>query len=999
MTMLRIVRAACAAAATIALFASVAPSAFALTPDRELTQYVHRIWQTQQGLPDGAITRIIQDRQGYLWIATENGLYRFDGVRFTPVERLYTGAPAGLFIRAAALDSSGTFWLGGNDGAIYAVRADQTTKFTSNDGLPGGQIQCMLAARNGIIWACMERGLVRIDPGDRSVKVFRASEGLASDNSRTICEDPKGNIWAGGDTPNLALYNNGSFRARRLNHLPEVASVRTLLCDDDTIWAGTSFGLVRLQDNQQQLFTSAQGLVDSFVFDVQRGDHGIIWVGTRSGFSRLRDGATTTPTWDSFLPRDGLSQSTAQALLEDREGSLWVGTKRGLNQFVNGRSVPYTASEGLPSNETGPILQDSQGVIWAGTLDAGLAHFDGRRFLKMNTRDGLPSNVIRTLEEDADHSLWVGTENGLARVVSGRVVARYHESDGLPSADIRALFRSKDGSMWVGTSKGLATYSHGQWSIPLGMPHVPIRCIGQDRDGNIVVGVEEGLYIMNGHAFEPLAQGEMYLRNPNAFLLDQYGLLWVAMNGAGLRIIDGRHLTQLTTRDGLYDAEILGLALDSQDRLWMACSRGIFRVDRDELVQYAGGEIDHVSSVPYTPTDAQRVIEGRAGVSPAMWRMNDGHLWLSTARGLLALDTAAHDEPDPPVVIENPLVNGASTPPAQISKLPGGQKNIQFTFAGLSYLQPELIQYRYRLQGYAKDWVDAGTRTEVSYTNLPPGDYTFDVTACNFDEPCNSPPTSVSFSLAPLIYQRALFWPLCILIGAALGWLGYQLHIRRLQERYDLIVSERSRIARELHDTLIQGFSGITMALQALSTRIRTPAERETIEDIISDAATCLRETRQSVAGLRAVEGPESGLVNSIKRAVREITETKPIRVKLSLENFNRELPPDTEYNLLRIIREAVNNSVKHSGAGLIEVSLQSSPGLLVISIHDDGSGFSSDDAAALGPGHYGLIGMKERASQIGAEFEVVTNPGAGTTISVSLPIFAAAPRTLELSK
>lgn len=998
--MLRVLRAVCTAAAIFALSASVAIPSLALAPDRELTQYVHRIWQTQQGLPDGAIMRIIQDPTGYLWLATEAGLYRFDGVRFAPVERLYAGAPAGLNIRSAALDSSGTFWLGGNEGTVYAVRPNGTTAYSAEQGLPGGVAECVVPARNGVVWACMEGGVARIDPNatGQKIQAFRSADGLMNDHSRAICEDAQGNIWEGGDTPNIALYSNGKFRSRPLARLPGATSIRALFCDGDTVWAGTSYGLVRLRGGQQTLFTADEGLVDSFVFEVTKGEHGVLWIGTRSGFSRLSEGLTN-PTWDSFRPRDGMSQSTAQTILEDREGSLWVGTKRGLNQFVNGRSVPYTASEGLPSNETGPVLQDSSGVIWAGTLDAGLAHFDGRRFLKLTTADGLPSNVVRTLVEDADHSLWVGTSKGLARIANGRVASRFGAADGLPSADIRSLFRARDGSIWAGTAAGLATYRQGEWTTPVGAPRGLIRCIGQDRDGNILVGLEEGIYISSGNAFVLLTQGDIYMRNPNAFLLDQAGLLWVAMNGAGLRLIDGRHVTQFTTRDGLYDSEILGLAVDGQDRMWMACSRGIFWVSRTELVQFLAGTIGRVRSVAYTPTEALRVIESRQGVLPALWRMQDGHLWLSTVHGLLALDPAPQNDSGPPVAIENPVVNGVPYYPEQVSQLPGGQKNIQFTFAGLSYLQPELLRYRYRLEGYDKDWVDSGTHSDASYTNLPPGNYKFEVTACNADGSCSESRAAMSFTLAPLLYQRAWFWPMCILVLSGLGWLAYQLHIRRLHERYDLIVSERSRIARELHDTLIQGFSGITMALQAFSTRIRTPDERETLAEIISDAATCLRETRQSVAGLRAVPGPESGLANTIRQAVREITETKSVRVKLQLDDFTRELPPDVEYNLLRIVREAVNNSVKHSGAGLIEVTLQSSPGMLVISVHDDGTGFSGDSAAAPGPGHYGLIGMKERASQIGAELEVVTKPGSGTTIAVSLPVFSPASRTLELSK
>jgi anti-sigma regulatory factor (Ser/Thr protein kinase) len=424
----------------------------------------------------------------------------------------------------------------------------------------------------------------------------------------------------------------------------------------------------------------------------------------------------------------------------------------------------------------------------------------------------------------------------------------------------------------------------------------------------------------------------------------------------------------------------------------------VFYILRSDLKRHAAGEIAMLASVAYTPTESQRVIEGQQDVSPSIWRMQNGHLWWSTARGFISLDPAQPQrEAAPPVVIENPEVNGAATPPERISQLPGGQKNVVFNFAALSYLMPDQIRYKYRLEGDSKDWVDAGTRHDVVYTNLSPGDYKFQVTACNYDGKCNEEGAVISFTLASLFYQRAWFWPLMLLIAGGIAWGGYQLHIRRLRERYDLIVSERNRIARELHDTLIQGFSGITMALQALSTRIRTPEERDTLNDIIHDAATCLRETRQSVAGLRAAPGPHSGLSAAVELAVREITETKHVRARLELETVTRSFAPEVEYNLLRIVREAVNNAVKHSGADTISVTLHNMPDALTLTIRDDGSGFDRDHAAP-GPGHYGLIGMKERASQIGATLEVNSHPGAGTTISVILPASVPAGRALELS-
>ncbi|MFM2126105.1 MAG: Nitrate/nitrite sensor protein NarX, partial [Acidobacteriota bacterium] len=788
-----------------AVLASAVPC-FGLDPNRELTQYVHRIWQTQHGLPDGAILNILQDNAGYLWLATEAGLYRFDGVNFAPgSELLLPDPPVNGYIRAVALDSSGAFWLGGNDNNVYRIQGQTLTKYTADQGLPGGLLQCLLPARNGLVWACTERGMAIIDPRKPAEKVTVLREELPSQNVRAVCEDQQGRIWIGGDTPYITIYDQGKLSRHALKGPPQAASVRYLLCDGDTVWAGTSFGLLQLvtanPESNQRYFTSRDGLVDDFVFWVAKGAGGVYWIGTRSGFSRLRNN-----NWDSYRPQDGLSQSTAQAVFEDREGSLWVGTKRGLNQFVDGRGVPYTVSEGLPSNETGPVLQDSKGVIWAGTLDAGLAHLDGRRFAGILTSGDLPSKRVHAMVEDRDGSLWVGTDKGLGRIRDGRVTARYGTGDGLPSAAIRSLLQSADGTVWIGTAAGLASLSRGRIDPQPGAPHAEIRSIGQDRTGAILVATEEGVYRRLAGSWQPVTQSGIYMRNVNTFFLDPDGLLWAGLNGAGLRLIDGNKITSYYSRDGLYDAELYGIQLDGDDRLWIACSRGVFWIPRKELRQYASGEIDRVHSVAYTPTDALRVIEGRPGVQPALQRMKDGRMWFSTVRGLIAVDPQQPKrESAPPVAIETPVVNGAPVPPDQLGQLAAGQKNLEFTYAGLSYLLPDQIRFRYRLEGFDANWIDAGRRRQAFYTNLPPGDYTFRVTACSYDGPCNETGAAIQFTLAPFLYQRVWFWPLMLLLSGGLGWGAYQLHIRRLRARYDLILSERSRIARELHDTLIQG--------------------------------------------------------------------------------------------------------------------------------------------------------------------------------------------------
>jgi ligand-binding sensor domain-containing protein/signal transduction histidine kinase len=959
--------------------------AFGLDPSRTLTQYSHRIWQTQQGLPEGTVYSITQTHDGYLWLGTQTGLIRFDGVRFETAT-----APSNVWIRSAVEDSHNALWIATNDAGLYRQEGETLRHYSGGEGLSSESVVCVAATRNGDIWACTPNGVARIRA--EKLTMFTTEQGLGNNSVRAACEAGDGTLWV-ADEQHLNAWDGTKFSPRKLGKLPAGASIRALQCSGDTLWVGTTAGLLEITKTGERLFTPKQGLADSRVLCLSGGRDGSLWIGTRNGFSRLRNGEI-----ESYRPQEGLSQSTVFSMFEDVEGSLWVGTKNGLNQFFSGRVLPYTMNEGLPSNDTGPIVQDGRGDIWIGTLGAGLARFDGKRFDVITTKQGLASNTIATMAEDRDGSLWVGTTAGVDRLSTdrlrnGNIKGHYSRGQGLPSANIRALFVTRDGTLWVGTEKGPATFTHGAFSVPRKLPaelRGPIAAINEDGEGRVFLATEqEGLFaIENGEAHE-LRQNGASIRDVDALYSDADGLMWIGTEGAGLRLLDHGKMTGFFVRDGMFDNEIYGIIRDAQDRLWMACSKGLFSVNRSDLLKFAAGTLTKVVSTPYSPTDALRTIECRSGVQPGSARMQDGRLWFSTIRGLIVFDPKhlSMNAPAPPVVIEETTVNGERVPPHAIAAIPPGLKNLEFTYSGLTFLQPSRIRFRYMLEGFDKNWIAAGTRREAFYTNLPPKSYRFRVTACNADNVCNETGASVSFALAPHFYQRAFFLPLCALLLCLAGWMIYQLRIHRLREQFNIILTERSRIARELHDTLIQGLSGITMEMQALAGRLRAPEERATLEDIVRDAGTCLRETRRSVAGLRSsAQGPDSGLASAIAQAAKHITESKNVRLKLKLDNSPSELSPEVQYNLLRIASEAMNNAVKHSGAKAIEVTLNSTAVELQLSVKDDGSGFSRENGGVR-PGHYGLIGMKERAAQIGAEFNLASEPGRGTTVSVLLPI------------
>jgi len=965
-----------------AALAALAP-VYGLDPSLALTQYIHRIWQVTQGLPQAAIYSIWQTHDGYLWLGTQTGLVRFDGVRFTSFDNPNVPGLKNAWVGNLFEDRQNNLWIGSSDAGLFRLRDGIVQRFSSVEGLPSDSVHCLVPARNGDLWVCTSQGMARIT-GDKAV-AYGPAQGLPAGAIFAATEAPDGTLWLAGEHSRLGYWNGKTFRIQPLKCLPEYGSVRTLLSSNDgTIWVGTTNGLIRLKAGQQHLLTVKDGLADNSIFSLAESSDGSLWIGTKNGFSRMRKGES-----ESFRTNQGLSQSTVFAVYEDREGDLWVGTKHGLNQFLEGRAIPFTASEGLPSNETGPVLQDHRGTIWVGTLDAGLGRFDGRRVSVVTTKEGLLSNSIYALAEDARGDLWVGTGGGLNRLREGRVAETFTPSSGLPAGRVQCLFRDHRGTLWIGTSGGLAGLQDGRLSHPVGKTAgLSILAIGEDSAGRLFVAGEGGLRVLENGQLREFAPDGIPLRDVDALYQGPEGSLWMGTLGSGLLLWKDGKLFRYTVKNGLFDDEVYGIARDAQDRLWMACSKGIFGVSRSDLLRFAAGQIPNFQSTPYSPTDVLRTIECKAGVQPAAWTMRDGSLWFSTIRGLLVIDpkNLLRKLQAPEVVIEEVTVNGQSERPADLNQLAPDQKNIEFRYTGLSYRLPGRITFRHKLEGFDKNWIDAGTRREAYYANLPPGTYRFRVTACNVDGTCNDAGSTVAFTLAPYYYQRAWFWPMVVAALGLAAWLVYQVRIRALKKHFQIILAERNRIARELHDTLIQGFSGVTMQMQALAARWPGSEDRKVLEEIVQDAGASLREARRSVAGLRSPSGTKSGLSSAIADAARQITETGDIRLRLELDEGPSNLGAEAEYNLLRIAQEAVTNSVKHSGAHTIEVALQSEPDAVRLLVRDDGSGLPDGNGVYSAPGHYGLTGMRERATQIGARLQVESAPGEGTTVRVVLP-------------
>jgi ligand-binding sensor domain-containing protein len=740
----------------------------ALDPERPLSQALLRIWQTPQGLPRVVIHSVLQTHGGYLWLGTQAGLFRFDGVRFVPMlaqdEKL-----AQRWIRDLCEDREHNLWIATEDAGLIRWQDGIATTFGHNEGLPSNNVRCLLLDRRGDLWIGTDRGLACL----RNGKVVAGVKDFPKKAVHALSEAPEGKVWIATAGPEVCTWDGTNFKSENFSSLPPQATIHAIQSGlEGTIWLGSSAGLLRRSGLQERLFTVADGLGSDEIFCLATTRDSGLWAGTKDGLCRVQGDRV-----ERFQSRDGLSQSTVLAVCEDHEGSLWVGTKYGLNQFVDRRTlVPITTSEGLPSNDTGPVLQTESGNIWVGTLDAGLAELTGRKFSQAATMEtGLPSQRILSLADGGDGDLWIGTDAGLCRRRNDRIIETITTVEGLPANRVLALSRDQAGSLWIGTAGGLVELRDGKLIKPDG--------VAIDRPVQALINYQ-GKYqlaaVAGGELYR-IADGKVSLfretlanwRDVVAFHIDPHEHLWVAFRDGGLGMIDGEKHFRFTAKAGLYDDDIFGLASDANGRLWVACSRGIFSVAVDELQQFSHGRVKQLNCTPFSPTDALRTIECRRGVQPAVWKMQDGRIWFSTIRGVLVVDPqrSGRTLPPPSVLIEEINVNGQSVSPKQLTTLPPGRTNFDFHYTALSYASPTRITFRYQLAGFDADWIKAGSRREAFYTNLAPGQYSFRVRALNSDgvETESSP---LEFTLRPHFYQT---WPffsaLCSGSSALCGWL------------------------------------------------------------------------------------------------------------------------------------------------------------------------------------------------------------------------------------
>ncbi len=1028
-----------------ALLLACAHGAVALEPQRSLEHFGHQAWRTDSGLPQNTVHAILQTRDGYLWLGTDGGLVRFDGVDFVTFDSENTPQFKSDTVSDLLQDESGELWISTTAG-LLRYHGGSFAAFTAAQGLPADAVWFTHEDRRRRLWAVTAAGPAWFDG-----KGFVAVAGAQSAgplHRHGLAEDARGTLWLGGSSGALALdttlaaprvalhllngvpvetieldrgggvwigtneglqrYAGGTLAPSP--HLSGKTEVTALYPDaEGGMWAGTATGILHLAGNGERLPLEASGLAGVRVDGLYQDRERVLWMATERGLFRLEGGQL-----QSFAPSSPLAVNRVLSIYEDREGDLWLGTDSGgLHVLRDQKFTTYTTADGLSGNFVRCVFQSSKGELWIGTDGAGLNRRTSTGFAHYSTAEGLSSNVILSLAGGSGDDLWIGTPNGLNLLHQGKI-RRFSSADGLPDDFIRSLYSDSDGSLWIGTRHGLAHWSEGRFTSfssmdGLGSDFIGAILRGSDSpassSGPLWVGTSAGLSQFKNDTFTNITE-QQGLSNNTVTAIHQgtQGTLWLGTNGGGLnRLGEGGKIRAFPWGSQGLPGTIYGMLEDAAGRLWLSSKTGIFRVSLAALDAYAAGTAHAVAVDAYGTADGMNIRECSGGGHPAAWKLADGSLWFATLDGVSFIDPAHAPENHvpPPVAIEEVLVDDQVRPLDGELAIKPGANRVEVRYAGLSFVAPQKVQYRYQLQGFDRDWIEAGTRRAAFYTNLPPGKYRFRVLAANNDGVWNSTGASFGLRMMPHYYQTWWFYSALALGLLALGYLVYRWRVLAVEAQWGAVLRERGRLAREIHDTLAQGFVGVSVQLEVVARLLagsREAAPKAAMEPVVEQldqaralVRASLAEARTSIWDLRsgAAGAPDQpqDLPSRLSRSCTRIAGGSSAKVYLQVKGTYRPVSAKIEEELLRIGQEAVANAVRHASASRIDVQLIYEAARVSFRVEDDGRGFAPVTGTNGLEGHYGIRGMQERAGEIDAALSLESTVGEGTRVSVEAPL------------
>jgi signal transduction histidine kinase/ligand-binding sensor domain-containing protein len=954
--------------------------ALASAPPRPQGQ-IHRIWRGEAGLAQDTVTTLLEGRDGYLWIGTEDGLFRFDGARFDRFSRTEAPVFSHDDVRGLAETPDGSLWIGTSEPGLFRLKNGSFIALGSAEGLPERPILHLLADSKGTVWAAPAEGPLLRLTGERFEPVPCDAAQL---RIQAMAADREGNLWIGAAGSGL-----WRFRNRRLELVTLSAGDITALELDasGTVWVGTrTQGLLTLVEGHLEP-SAGNGALPARSITTLRADRGGgLWIGTEHAglFHRTRDGRVEA------APDGPQVRWTVLCLLEDRAGTLWVGSEdRGLRATfaVPFKAVPVKGPE--PEAAARMVCQDSAGTVWCLTGDQSLGRVREGHIEPVSITGTPGPGPISALWPRRSGGLWLGTQGGgLFFLERGKAQAVAWQ-DGPRPDGILSLYEDPAGLLWIATPRqGLLKLP------PNGAPRIfPLaRGVAAMAGGGAVplylASPSQGLGILDDeglHWFGP-AQG-LGSAGAQALHLDAAGALWVG-TADGLRLFQNDSFRGFASPEGLLKTSIHAILEDADQNLWLSTSQGVLRVSRSALIQGlpASGPsplaaFDHWDGLPARET--------HGGPQPAAWLTQEGEIWVPTSRGMAHAD--CHDLPpaSPPLRLRlvKVLSDESALPVQGPLNLAPGSHRLEIHYTGISLTGAEKVRFRYRMEGIDPGWNEVGDRRFAVYSNLPPGKRRFLLQAWRPGELAPAQEVSLEVAVQPFFHQRPVFWVLCAAGAGLFGWWLLRLRLQQVEAR-SAVLDERNRMAREIHDHLAQGFTGVLLQLEAAEARLaRMEGDPEPVLTRIGHArelaAASLQEARRSVMALSPRKPEGTDLLESIRILSDRLLAGTGIRVELAQSGEPRRLDSRLEEELLRMAQEALTNALRHGKAQWVRVTVQHGARQVGLRIEDDGRGF---DPAA-GAAGYGLRSIRETLKQLHGHIDIDSGLGRGTRITIILPL------------
>ena len=967
-------------------------ASLALNPSLDASQYAHKAWTIRDGFLRGIVSSIAQTPDGYLWLATEFGLQRFDGVRLVPwsppgPERL----PSSLIYRLLAA-RDGTLWIG-TDSGLASWNGATLTRYPQLDQR---YVQAIIEGHDGAIWVAAERRL------SGRICVVRAGAVQCEDSAAgrifALYEGAAADLWAGGEfglwrwrpgpqkqyfksaeVQDLATTADGQLMAAATSGLWRVVGgtaeryeirgageslrVNRLLRDrDGGMWVGTfGKGLFHLHQGRIDRFSQSDGLSSDRIMGLFEDREGNVWVATVGGIDRFAELPVTR-----FSEKQRLSNSTVMSVLAARDGSVWLGGSNGLDRWNDGQVTTFGKPNGLPEQATQSLLQDGAGRIWVASR-AGLAYFEDGKFVRVI---GVPRGNVYCIVADDEGSLWLSQNQGLVHLSGGRVVEQFPWS-GL-SADVAAWVLAADrekGGLWLGfaSSAGVARFEDGR----IRESYTAAQGLGQGRVMDLQI--------------------------------DRQGTLWVATQG-GLSLIRNGTVTTLSGKNGLPCDTVYWRMQANDHSNWLYSPCGLVRLAPGELDGWVADPKRRIVATVFDGSDGVVTRATPGSLSPRVAMDTDGKIWFFNAEGVSVIDPRhlAFNKLPPPVHIEQVIADDKPYPLKPGMRLPANVHNLRIEFTALSLVAPEKIHFKYKLEGQNRNWQEVINERHAIYTNLAPKKYRFHVIACNNRGVWNETGDTLEFSIAPAWNQTAWFYASCVAAFLAMLWGLYRLRLYQIRREFnaqlDGRVDERLRVARELHDTMLQSFQAALIQMQAARNIFARRPEKteESIDKAINTAAGAIAEGRSAIQDLRLHPAGGGDLAQLLTTAGQELAHSgeapgNPPAFRVTVEGARQDLEPLLQDEVYRIARELLRNAFRHARAGRIEAEIRYESRQLRVHVRDDGKGIDSEVLKAGGrTGHWGLPGARERANRFGGKLEFWSEAGAGTEAVLTVPAAAA---------